>query len=592
MKKINKIIKVKKEILLMLFAFSTIVCFSQQGAKDKFLPGDTWMDQNGEVINAHGGGILYDQNKYYWFGEKRGQKASEGVNVYSSVDLYNWKFEGLALAPNYTDTTNDIAVGCLMERPKVIYNPATKKYVMWFHLELKGKGYSAARAAVAISDKVTGPYRFVHSFRPNGNMSRDMTLFVDKDGSAYHVYSSRENHDLRITKLTDDFLNATREDTLLFSNLREAPALFCYQDKYFLITSGCTGWAPNKASLHTASSLWGPWTAIPGNPMKGEGEDLTFGGQSTYIMPLAGKKDAFIFMADKWNSRNLKDSRYLWLPVQFHDGLPVVEWTNQWDLQIFNKANDGYTLVWADEFNNNGRPDSTNWNYEKGFVRNEELQWYQPENARIENGLLVIEAIKEEKPNPNFQAQNNNWRINRQTIYYTSACIVTKGKKTWQYGRFEMKARIDISKGMWPAWWTLGIEKRWPANGEIDIMEYYRGKLLANVACLGKDRKAEWYSNKFSTDSLGGTSWAEKFHVWRMDWTEEYIALYIDDQLLNKVNLDQLANKDDSGFNPFKQPHYMLLNLALGGQAGGDPSQTIFPQRFEVDYVRVYQKSK
>ena len=256
------------------------------------------------------------------------------------------------------------------------------------------------------------------------------------------------------------------------------------------------------------------------------------------------------------------------------------------------KDKDGYTLVWADEFNKNGPPDSINWNYERGFVRNQELQWYQPENAKCENGVLVIDAKKEEKPNPDFQAGSNRWQRNRQMINYTSACIITRGKKAWQYGRFEMKARIDISKGLWPAWWTLGVEKGWPANGEIDIMEYYRGKLLANIACLGKDKRVEWHSNTFSTDSLGGTSWAGKFHVWRMDWTEVYIALYVDDQLLNKVDLEQLINKDGTGFNPFKQPHYMLLNLAIGGQNGGDPTQTIFPKRFEVDYVRVYQKPK
>lgn len=250
----------------------------------------------------------------------------------------------------------------------------------------------------------------------------------------------------------------------------------------------------------------------------------------------------------------------------------------------------GYTLVWADEFNINGKPDSLNWNYEQGFVRNHELQWYQPENARCENGLLVIEAKKETKPNPQFEEGSKEWRRSRKNIEYTSACIITRGKRMWQYGRFEIRARIDISNGMWPAWWTLGIDKPWPGNGEIDMMEYYRGKLLANIACLGANRNAEWYSSRFSTDSLGGKKWADQFHTWRMDWTSEYIALYIDNQLLNKVSLDNLLNKDGSGFNPFKQPHYMLLNLAMGGDNGGDIKNTVFPQRFEVDYVRVYQK--
>lgn len=252
---------------------------------------------------------------------------------------------------------------------------------------------------------------------------------------------------------------------------------------------------------------------------------------------------------------------------------------------------DGYRLVWSDEFNKNGKPDTANWGYEKGFVRNEEVQWYQEENAYVKNGLLVIEARKETKPNPRYEEGSKDWRKNRRDIQYTSACIITRGKQSWQYGRFELRARIDISKGMWPAWWTLGVDKPWPANGEIDIMEYYRGKLLANIALRGENRKTQWFSNTFSTDSLGGKKWADQFHIWRMDWTEDFIALYIDDQLLNKVPMEKLMNKDGSGFYPFKQPHYMLLDLAMGGMNGGDHTGTKFPQKFEVDYIRVYQKN-
>lgn len=251
---------------------------------------------------------------------------------------------------------------------------------------------------------------------------------------------------------------------------------------------------------------------------------------------------------------------------------------------------EGYTLVWSDEFNTNGRPDSTNWDYENGLLRNEEFQWYQPENAYCKNGYLIIEAKKESKPNPLYDAQSRDWRKKRKTIDYTSACVITTGKRSWQYGRFEMRARIDIRNGLWPAWWTLGIDKPWPANGEIDIMEYYRGKLLANIACQGSNHHTEWHSNTFPTDSLGSAAWSDRFHVWRMDWSADTIALYLDNQLLNKVATDALVNKDGSGFNPFKQPHYMLLNLAIGGQNGGDPSNTVFPATFAVDYVRVWQR--
>jgi len=245
-----------------------------------------------------------------------------------------------------------------------------------------------------------------------------------------------------------------------------------------------------------------------------------------------------------------------------------------------------YKLVWSDEFNKDGTPDSANWTYERGFVRNEEDQWYQPENAYCKNGYLVIEAKREQKPNPNYVEGSNNWRKNRKNIHYTSACLITRGLHNWQYGRFKMRAKIDVSKGMWPAWWMLGISKPWPANGEIDIMEYYRGKLLANIACLDTDHTTKWFSNIAPVDTL----WASNFHTWKMDWDSASIALYVDDSLMNKTPLDSLLNKDGSGFNPFRQPEYMLLNLAIGGTNGGDPSETAFPRKFEVDYIRVYQK--
>jgi len=253
-------------------------------------------------------------------------------------------------------------------------------------------------------------------------------------------------------------------------------------------------------------------------------------------------------------------------------------------------SKEGYKLVWADEFNMDGRPDSANWKFENGFVRNEELQWYQQENAWCENGLLIIEGRKEQKPNPQFKEGNSDWRRKYKNIQYTSSSINTSGKHSWQYGRFEMRGKINISEGLWPAWWTLGVKGEWPSNGEIDIMEFYRGQLLANIATGTRQRfKANWFTTIKRITELGGKDWANKFHVWRMDWNEEEIALYVDNLLLNKVKMNRLYNKDGKNINPFKQPHYMLLNLAIGGQNGGDPGSTTFPARFEIDYVRVYQ---
>jgi beta-glucanase (GH16 family) len=251
-----------------------------------------------------------------------------------------------------------------------------------------------------------------------------------------------------------------------------------------------------------------------------------------------------------------------------------------------------WKLVWADEFNVDGRPNPAKWTYERGFVRNEELQWYQPENARCEGGLLIIEGKREQKPNPGYKPGSTQWRETRPTIDYTAASLITRGLHSFQYGRFEMRGRIDTRPGLWPAFWTLGVQGEWPANGEIDIMEYYRGMLLANAAWgSGVRYKAVWDDLKKPITEFNDPQWSQNFHVWRMDWDEQWIRLYVDDELLNEVELEGTYNQDAEKKNPFRQPHYLLLNLAIGGMNGGDPAETTFPSRFEVDYVRVYQRS-
>ena len=250
-----------------------------------------------------------------------------------------------------------------------------------------------------------------------------------------------------------------------------------------------------------------------------------------------------------------------------------------------------YRLVWADEFEKDGAPNPEKWTYEHGFVRNKELQWYQPENAIYAGGRLIIEGRKERKPNPNYKRGSTSWKENREQIEYTSSSLTTK--VNWQYGRFEVKARIKTRPGLWPAIWFLGVKGDWPSCGEIDLMEYYGGNIHAN-ACWGtKSRwQAKWNSSKKPVQSFKDPKWDDRFHVWRMDWNRKSIKLYVDDLLLNTIDLTTTINPTDQGpKNPFQQPHYLLLNLAIGGNSGGDPSQTPFPTKYEIDYVRVYQKA-
>lgn len=444
--------------------------------------------------------------------------------------------------------------------------------------------------------KATVDGMFVRRDLEGGQMSRDMTLFVDDDGKAYHVYSSEENLTLHLAELSDDYLSHTGKYVRIApAGHNEAPAIFKKAGRYFMITSGCTGWEPNAARLFTADSIWGPWTEYP-NPCVGENADLTFHSQSTYILPVQGKKDAFIFMADRWTPKNPIDARYIWLPILFENELPVLKWFNEWDLDIF--GDDDYRLVWSDDFEAEGKPDPTVWSYESGFVRNEEFQWYQSANTNRHKGILTIEAKREQVENPRYEEGSNDWRKSRPFAKYTSACIKTVGKKEFLYGRFEVRAKIPIASGSWPAIWTLGNSMPWPSCGEIDIMEYYQIKgipnILANTA-WGTDKPniAKWNTQTvpFSNFTNKDPDWADKFHIWRMDWDEEAIRLYMDDELLNETLLKDTKNGTIGNYsNPFKQPHYLLLNLAIGGQNGGTPDDAAFPLKYEIDYVRVYQK--
>jgi hypothetical protein len=378
-----------KHLLTVLFFTIIAGPGPEKEMYDSFHPGKEWKDNNGVHINAHGGGITYFGEKYYWYGEHKvqgriGNSAQVGVRVYSSRDLYNWKDEGIALSVDEKDPSSEIAKGCIIERPKVIYNRKSGKFVMWFHLELKGHGYDAARAGVAISDSPVGPFTYIRSCRPdagywpvnvgdhhkrpvsdsvkdkycggkgclpgpvdsvnilgrdfrNGQMSRDMTLFVDDDGTAYHIFSSEENSTLHISRLSDDYLTHTGIYTRVFMDrYMEAPTILkTSEGKYFFIGSDCTGWDPNAARSATADHISGPWKEL-GNPCTGKDSAITFGSQGTFLLPVQGKKDAFIFMADQWTPENPVDGKYIWLPISFNGERIVLEWKDEWDLGTFN----------------------------------------------------------------------------------------------------------------------------------------------------------------------------------------------------------------------------------------------------------------
>lgn len=268
---------------------------------------------------------------------------------------------------------------------------------------------------------------------------------------------------------------------------------------------------------------------------------------------------------------------------------------------------EGYKLVWHDEFDTDGRP-ASHWNYERGFVRNHELQWYQPDNAEVRDGCLIITGRIDSIPNPDYDPGSDDWRKQRQAARYSSSCLTTSDSFCFRYGRLEVRARIPVNEGAWPAIWTLGNRWEWPANGELDLMEFYRRRengepiILANACWQNPHSTKRWddvwddsktpYTHFTDKDPL----WASKFHIWHMDWDPEYIRMYLDGELLNEIPLSQAENGGGSNHdvNPFSNDiegfgAYILLNLAIGS-TGGTPDDASFPLRYEIDYVRVYQR--
>lgn len=354
--------------------------------------GELWLDDNGAHVNAHGGCVLFHGGRYWWYGEHkepgvRGNRSHGiAVHAYSSEDLVNWRDEGGVLTCA-SDPCSDIADNCIIQRPKVLFCAKTGQFVMHFHLELAqyGRQYLAARTGVAVSDAPNGPFRYLYGARPNagcwpqgldtescriaysnlvasasikyalpgndnpdsrafdiylrdfdgGQMTRDLTLFVDDDGKAYQISASEENSTLQIAELTDDYLWFTgRFWRMADKEWTEAPAVFKHGDWYYLLGSGCTGWAPNKARLYRTRKITGPWERLGNpcrgtNPETGQGVDLTWGCQSAFVLSIPGESRQ-IAIFDMWRPNDAIDGRYVWVPIDFSEDVPVIHWHDEW----------------------------------------------------------------------------------------------------------------------------------------------------------------------------------------------------------------------------------------------------------------------
>jgi hypothetical protein len=333
--------------LNFIFILITIAPFAQKNVS--FTPGIKWLDNNGVPINAHGGNVLFHKNKYYWYGEHKlpgkseAQMADGGIHCYSSNDLMNWQDEGVVLSVSYTDTIGDLIYGCILERPKVIYNKATKLFMVYFKFYPKGMGYKKSYLGVATSKKPNGPFTYKNKSFGGGSEFGSGDFVIYDDGKNVHHLAVRKPDKAFVGGvLSKDLLSTTKSYKPVegITNHTEAPAVMKVGEKYFLLGSGSSGWKPNKPRFYSADSLTGVFTSLANpcvgiNPHNGFSGDTSFGGQISFILKVAGKENAYIAMFDVWKPDMPIEGMYIWLPIIFKNGIPVIEWKDNWDTTIF-----------------------------------------------------------------------------------------------------------------------------------------------------------------------------------------------------------------------------------------------------------------
>jgi hypothetical protein len=308
---------------LALILFGVSVCLSAT-TYTSMRPGTVWLANDNVHIDCHGGNIIYsaDAKKYYWYGEHYGTPS--GVACYSSSDLFNWANEGVVLQKGVIQ---------VCERPKVIYSPTIKKYVMWFHYD--NSSYSLAHQAVATADSATGKFTMLNHFLPNGHQSRDIGMYTDTTGKTYIIYSADQtNVTIRMVELTADYTNVTTNDVDIKAHC-EGPGMCKYKGNYYLVVSPCLGWSPGQASWYMSSAINGAY-ANKGDPCIGDNSHNTFNSQSCFIFKIPGYVNAYMYMGDQWNGSGNKNSQYVFLPISFSStGALQMRYSDSWDLSVF-----------------------------------------------------------------------------------------------------------------------------------------------------------------------------------------------------------------------------------------------------------------
>lgn len=323
-----------KSIIAVFAVLAVAMPLALKAAPATIISCANFKDTTGNMIQAHGAGIIQVGNVYYWFGEDKSlQKATfNGINCYESTDLVNWKFDRKVLPVGAKNS--DLGGKYVGERPKVIYNASTQQYVMYIHIDTP-LTYTLAKVGVATCSTVNGTYTYQGSFQPVGEQSRDMTLFKDDDGKAYLIHSANSNKDTAIDLLSSNYLTAVSNVTTIFKGAqREAPCMVKSNGIYYLLTSTSTFWAPSQAMISTATNIAGPWSAL-----QNIGSSTTYNSQGAYIISVSGSAaTSYIFCGDSWNGDssgntwNIGNSRYVWLPLDLSGPTPALNYYDNWDI--------------------------------------------------------------------------------------------------------------------------------------------------------------------------------------------------------------------------------------------------------------------
>lgn len=616
-------ISARKVCLCLLVLSHLFAGLLAQDQPSQLIRNDTdWLDTSGQRISAHEGGISRFGDTFYWYGTnyrgnpkgiygREGNPLQNGFNVYRSTDLVNWTYEGVCL--DFTRLKN--AIGGTAHRPNVLYNSTTKKYVMWF---FDFVDYPGVMMRVAVADQPAGPFEILGSREtgePHG-YAQDCGLFQDDDGKAYLVYDDGFRN-LRVDLLSDDYLSSTKKTVIALKAWQEGSALIKYRGKYIVAGSGVVGWGGSDTHYAVADHPLGPYS-----DKKLMSQKKTWDAQISNFFYVK-ETNTVVALCDQWwkgprGRADLEDSRYFFLPVEFapETGEAKLVYKAEWNpfaapgsppppagfgasavpgtedagrvaAQSLYDAKD-WVMQWGDEFDQAGQPDPKRWNFEEGRVRNGEKQYFtvdRPENARVEKGHLVITARKE-----TYEGAD-----------YTSASLTTLDRFAFTYGKVEIRAKVPRGRGTWAALWTLadydprfrgGYERngggsRWPAGGEIDILEY----VGMNPDQLFFTVHTEAYNHTKGTQrghNIRQTKPWDEFHRYGVVWTQDRIDWFFDGKRIFTFLND---GKGPASW-PLDTPQYLIMNLAIGGGWGGQKGidDTIFPSEFLIDYVRVWRR--